>query len=131
MNTDALRSELHAIEAKLSGGNFYEVLGVAEGSTELLLVGSAEVKVVLGQERADEREPVRMEAARGDPHDRVARSSGGSVEQPLALDTMRHQLDTGIQEMQHIAHATMSCVPARPAPSSCCSVGAAKRTARR
>jgi hypothetical protein len=62
----------------------------------------------------------------------VTRMNGvAPAEQPLALYTMRHQLDTGIQEMQHIAHATMSCVPARPAPSSCCSVGAAKRTARR
>ncbi len=36
------------------------------------------------------------------------------AEQPLALYTMRHQLDMGIQEMQHIAHATMSRVPRAP-----------------
>jgi curved DNA-binding protein CbpA len=32
MNIDELRSELSAIEAKLAGGNYYEVLGVAESS---------------------------------------------------------------------------------------------------
>ena len=34
MNIDALRSELGAIEARLAGGNYYEVLGVAENADE-------------------------------------------------------------------------------------------------
>jgi len=37
MNIDALRNELSAIEAKLSGGNYYEVLGVAENADEAAL----------------------------------------------------------------------------------------------
>ena len=34
MNIEAIRSELSAIEGKLAGGNYYEVLGVAENSDE-------------------------------------------------------------------------------------------------
>jgi len=37
MNIEAIRSELSAIEGKLAGGNYYEVLGVAEGSDEVAL----------------------------------------------------------------------------------------------
>lgn len=34
MNTDALRNELSAIEGRLAGGNYYEVLGVPENADE-------------------------------------------------------------------------------------------------
>ena len=37
MNIDELRTELSAIEAKLSGGNYYEGLGVAENADEAAL----------------------------------------------------------------------------------------------
>lgn len=37
MKIEVIRSELSAIEGRLAGGNYYEVLGVAEGSDEVAL----------------------------------------------------------------------------------------------
>ncbi len=61
-------------------------IGVAEGSDELLLVGTVQVEIVLGDEGPDEREPVGVQSRRGDADDRIAGPGGRPVEQARSLD---------------------------------------------
>lgn len=49
-------------------------------------------------------------------------------EQPLTLHTMHHQLDMGIQEMQRIAHATISRNPPAPRTALGLQLGRCKAT---
>ena len=60
-------------------------LGVAQHPAQDRLVRRVEVEVVLGDERPDEREAVRVEAGRGEADDGVARLRRRPVEEPVAL----------------------------------------------
>ena len=57
-----------------------------QAAMELLLVRPQQVQVPLGDERADEREAVRVEAVRGQADDRVAGSGRRAIDHPVALD---------------------------------------------
>ena len=59
---------------------------VAERPAEDLLVRGRQVEIVLGKERPHQREAVRVQAARAEANDRVARLDRGSVDQLVALD---------------------------------------------
>ena len=60
--------------------------GVAERPAQPRLVRLGEVEVPLGQQRADEREAVRVEPGRAEADDRVAGPDGRAIDDPRALD---------------------------------------------
>ena len=68
------------------GGHADIGLRIAERAPEPLLVGLGQVEVVFGDQRADEREPVGVEARRGQADDRVPGPDGAAVDDPVAFD---------------------------------------------
>ena len=72
--------------------------GVTEAPLQDLLVWRGEVQIVLGDQCPDEREPVRVEAARTQTHDRVARLDSPPVDQLVPL----HDPHTAAGKIEHL-----------------------------